>query len=315
MKRWAVLLLPWMLAACDVPQVPWTAPPTEPLDLEISLSATKVRLLEPITVHLDLFRRDGLEVEWAPVVEGKDFRVETTKLPEVPFGDGHWQRTTLLLRAVRGPGELLLPSFVAKAKDGSVAASTPEQKVTVESALLGQAAELEAPGEPFPVPSQWPWYLAAGGAVLALGTLAFVALRRSRSHVHHPVAVAVPPHVKALRALERLRTAARTTPAQVEAFYVEVSGVLRTYLEERFGLHAPERTTEEFLRELEGGDRLAREHRAELERFLSRCDLVKFAAQVPGESDHLAMHALALAFVEATRSDRGAASTPQAVGA
>jgi len=130
-------------------------------------------------------------------------------------------------------------------------------------------------------------------------------LLRRRSRAPLPGEIAVPPHTKALRALARLRGAARTTPAQVEAYYVEVSNVLRVYLEERFGLRAPERTTEEFLRELEGGDQLAREHRTELERFLSQCDLVKFAAVVPTEHDHLAMFALAEAFVESTRSDLG----------
>ena len=112
------------------------------------------------------------------------------------------------------------------------------------------------------------------------------------------------------RALQRLRSAPRTTAAEIEAFYVEVSAVLRLYLEERFGLRAPERTTEEFLRELESGAALAREHRAELKQFLSQCDLVKFAAYRPSENDHLATFAIAEAFVERTRADR--AATPDA---
>ena len=120
--------------------------------------------------------------------------------------------------------------------------------------------------------------------------------------------MAVPPHVKAMRALQRLKNEARTTKQQIEAFYVEVSQVLRVYLEERFGLHAPERTTEEFLRELEGGEELAKSHRRELERFLSQCDLVKFAAFVPEERDHLTTWDMAAAFVEATRSDRAVAA-------
>ncbi len=83
-----------------------------------------------------------------------------------------------------------------------------------------------------------------------------------------------------------------------------MSGVLRRYLEDRFGLHAPERTTEEFLRELEFGDALARGHRAELRRFLMQCDLVKFARHQPVERDHVETFELASAFVESTRSDR-----------
>ena len=305
MKRIASIVA-LALAACGGPVPPWTEPPPVAIDLRIDVAPPKTALLQPVVVHLDLFRRSDLEVEFAPAVAAADFLAETRVLPEVPFGDGRWQRTTLVLRPLRGPGELVLGPFVAKAKDGSVAASTPETKLEVTSALGSAGAQIEAPGEPFPDrPRVLLWASLAGLALLLLGGGLLLLRRRARAPV--PTEIAVPPHVKAQRALARLRGAPRTTPAQIEAFYVEVSNVLRVYLEERFGLRAPERTTEEFLRELESGDQLAREHRAELERFLSQCDLVKFAAFVPTEHDHLATFALAEAFVERTRPDRGGA--------
>jgi hypothetical protein len=117
------------------------------------------------------------------------------------------------------------------------------------------------------------------------------------------LAAAGQPHVKAMRELARLRSAPRRTTAEIDAFYVAVSAVLRGYLEERFGLRAPERTTEEFLQELEQSPALAGQ-RQELRAFLSQCDLVKFAAQVPGEPVHLETLATAERFVAATRADR-----------
>ena len=304
MTRCAAMLIALALGACGGALPPWQAAPAEPLDLEISVSATKVRLLEPVTVHLDLFRRSGVEVEWAPQVDAADFLVTKESLPAVPFGDGSWQRTTLLLRPVRGPGELVLPPFVAKAKDGATAASTPETKITVESALADHGPAIEPPGDPFPAPSRLLWWIAGACFLAVLLGCGFVAARRRHRVVAHAREVALPPHVKAQRELARLRTAPRGTTAQVESFYVEVSNVLRLYLEERFALRAPERTTEEFLRELEAGAALAREHRGELERFLQQCDLVKFAAAMPGENDHLATWTLADRFVESTRGDK-----------
>lgn len=299
------LSLVLLLAACGGPPLPWQTPPKDALDLRIAVSSQQVHLLEPVVVQLDLYRPRNLEVEFAPQVDKADFLVEKTVLPELPLGDGTWQHTTLVLRPVRGPADLVLPSFVAKAKDGT-AASTPEQTITVLSSLTGQGAAIEAPGAPFPPPSRLPWWIAGIAGFALLLALGFVALRRHRRSLPLRPPVLLPPHVKAQRAFARLRTAGRTTPAQVEAFYVEVSAVLRSYLEERFGLRAPERTTQEFLRDLEGGDQLAREHRAELERFLLQCDLVKFAAAAPGEPEHLATFALAEAFVERTASDRTA---------
>jgi hypothetical protein len=211
---------------------------------------------------------------------------------------------------VRGPGELVLPPFVAKVKDGEAAASTPEQVITVASSLAGEGAAIEAPGQPLPSPSR-SWVVAAFvAAAVWLLAGALVLARRKRGVRPPRVETALPPHVKAQRALARLRTVPRGTEAEVERFYVEVSDVLRTYVEERFGLRAPERTTEEFLRELESGDALAQKHRRELERFLLQCDLVKFAAAQPGEREHIATWELAETFVTATAADREAVEVP-----
>lgn len=295
------------LAACGGMAAPWPTPPAVALDLRMELSASEVPLLAPITVQLDLFRRSDLAVEFAPSVAAEDFLCETRMGEEVPFGQGLWRRTTLLLRPVRGPGPIVLPPFVAKAADGTVAASTGERTIEVTSVIGEHGNELEAPAQMLPPRTNWWPYVAAVAGLLAVfcGIWWFTRVRARPA----AAAIELAPHTKALRALARLRTAPRTTAAQIGTFYVEVSDVLRVYLEERFALCAPERTTEEFLRDLEGGDQLARSHRAELERFLSQCDLVKFAAHVPTEADHLSTFAVAESFVDHTRADRVHAET------
>ncbi|MGB3965763.1 MAG: hypothetical protein WBO45_03465 [Planctomycetota bacterium] len=298
------LLVALAVGACGGPEAPWTKAPDVPLDLRIAVQPMSVPLLTPVTVTLDLFAGPGVEAEFAPGLDAKDFAATTTAAPPVPLFGGTWTRTTLVGKPLRGPGQLTLPPFSCKQKNGDAVATTAEQTITVTSTLVGAAAAIEAPGEPFPTPFHgWWWVAAAGLGVVGLAMVVWLVRGRARVR-QHPGEVQVPAHVRALRALERLRAAPRTTPAQIEAFYVEVSAVLRSYLEDRFGLRAPERTTEEFLRELEGGDALARGHRTELERFLSQCDLVKFAAFVPQDGDHLTTWALAEAFVQSTRPDR-----------
>ena len=56
---------------------------------------------------------------------------------------------------------------------------------------------------------------------------------------------------------------------------------MRVYIELRFGLMAPERTTEEFLEEVRRSRSLETRHKALLDDFLSSCDLVKFARYSP----------------------------------
>jgi hypothetical protein len=87
----------------------------------------------------------------------------------------------------------------------------------------------------------------------------------------------------------------------VDGWYVELSAIVRRYLENRFNLRAPELTTEEFLREARRSSELTREHRDLLTAFLEGCDRVKFAGYVPGESESLEALASARRFVEETR--------------
>ena len=84
------------------------------------------------------------------------------------------------------------------------------------------------------------------------------------------------------------RSAGAHFPAK--PFCILVSDTVRFYLEERFKFHAPERTTEEFLRELGDTDLLADEQKESLGRFLESCDLVKFAKYEPGENELRELH-------------------------
>ena len=81
---------------------------------------------------------------------------------------------------------------------------------------------------------------------------------------------------------------------------VAVSDTARTYLEERFEFRAPERTTEEFLRELGGTKLLLPEQKDSLGNFLASCDLVKFAKYEPGENELRELHGAAVKLVEET---------------
>ncbi|HVR74919.1 MAG TPA: hypothetical protein VMT52_11330 [Planctomycetota bacterium] len=119
--------------------------------------------------------------------------------------------------------------------------------------------------------------LAAAGLLLIAGTV--VVLRRRRSTAPPPE---VPPHEVAYDALRRLVAMGLIEKGQVELFFVHLSAILREYIERRFHVRAPERTTEEFLDEATRDPALA-QHRARLGRFLSLCDQVKFARHDPDE--------------------------------
>jgi hypothetical protein len=85
-----------------------------------------------------------------------------------------------------------------------------------------------------------------------------------------------------------------------KAFSVAVSGAIRSYLEERFNFHAPDRTTEEFLYELQGTNLLTADQKLSLGEFLENCDLIKFAKYEPTETELRALHGAASRLVNET---------------
>jgi hypothetical protein len=108
-------------------------------------------------------------------------------------------------------------------------------------------------------------------ASLAVGIWWFL-LRRRAGQNERP---AIPPHVTALEELARLRAAMNAENSL--DFIVEVSRILRVYIQGRFGLRAPHRSTEEFLLEATESPQLSPDRQELLGDFLRQCDLVKFA--------------------------------------
>ena len=143
----------------------------------------------------------------------------------------------------------------------------------------------------------WLWILLGALAVLAILFFAWKLWKKHRSQI--PVEPPIPAHVRAKQKLQE----ALALISQPKEFCVLVSDTIRFYLEERFQFRAPERTTEEFLRELNATDLLIAEQKESLGKFLESCDLVKFAKYEPGENELHGLHGSAVKLVEETESE------------
>jgi hypothetical protein len=140
----------------------------------------------------------------------------------------------------------------------------------------------------------WLWWVLI---LLALAVAAFLLwrwLKNKKANIVLPPPI--PAHIRAKQKLEQ----ALALITQPKPFVIAVSDTARAYLEERFNFRAPERTTEEFLRELAGTKLLLPEQKESLGGFLASCDLVKFAKYEPGENELRELHASAVRLVEET---------------
>ncbi len=167
---------------------------------------------------------------------------------------------------------------------------------TNQPVSLANATDIRDIAPPIDIPSglAWLWWGLAALAVLIAALLFWRWWRKRATQV--PVIPVVPAHVRAKQKLQE----ALALIAQPKPFVIAVSDATRWYLEERFNFRAPERTTEEFLHELQRTDRLTRDQKESLGEFLTNCDLVKFAKYEPGETELRSLHASAIRLVEET---------------
>ena len=151
---------------------------------------------------------------------------------------------------------------------------------------------------PVDIPMSWIWVvviIAVTIWVLAAIALLIFWLVRKKAAVIPPVPI-IPPHERARRKLQE----ALAMIGEPRPFCILVSDTIRLYLEERFTFHAPDRTTEEFLHELQATDLLLPDQKQSLGEFLSVCDMVKFAKYEPGPPELQALYDSALRLVDET---------------
>jgi len=172
-------------------------------------------------------------------------------------------------------------------------ATSPPPAVATSPVVANDIRDIKPP---IAIPNGWEWVGWALSALVVLALLYFAwrSWQKRRSLI--PAEPPVPAHVRAKQKLEE----ALALISQPKPFCILVSDTIRFYLEESFDFRAPERTTEEFLYELQSTDLLAADQKEKLGGFLESCDLVKFAKYEPREPELRELHDSAMRLVEET---------------
>jgi hypothetical protein len=208
-------------------------------------------------------------------------------------------------------GTFQIPAFkfefydVNSPDDKKYEITTEPVDIEVASLLGEQRAELkiadiegvvEMPAKPS---YWWIWVLGAAGIIAAAGF--WVHLRHKR--IKELVRIFKPAYEIAYERLRALVGQDLVKAGKIKEFYERLSDILRHYIEHRFNLKAPERTTEEFLAELPSAGVLAKPEQERLGEFLRHCDLVKFAKYNPTAEQIQKTFDLVKDFIETTKSD------------
>ncbi len=290
---------------------------TAPVTVHASVDHDQITIGDPIRYTVEVSMLPGAEV-LIPVLSGTLGEFTISDFGELPRRQengrvvvAHWYTLTTF-----STGDHLIPAPKVRYRppaeelqdiDGN------EVLIGVTSLLAGEkdAADIRDIKPPEPVPFDWRPYLIAAGAVLAVGLLGvgfFYVLNRPR---RQRVVPPRPAHEVALAALDRLRMQRFIEAGCFGDFYVQLSGIVRRYLEDRFHLRAPEMTTEEFLSAAATDGRLLPVHRRLLGDFLLQADLVKVARHLPTLTDSESAYDAARRFIDDTRPRVSAQTTSE----
>jgi len=279
-----------------------------PVRITLEVDPARPRLSDQPTMTLSIESEPGVKVDKPVFGESiGEFRIVGTResLPQIN-NRRHVFRQTLTLEPTRtGRQEIYaIPVTYTDARpDGDGKRHTVETEplqIEVVSMIDSEVRSLDKLHEerpPVALPeSGWSlWKFATGLALfLAAGTFAWWWRRKRRRK-------AVPqkelsPQERARLELEQLWESG-LAERDVKLYYVELTGVVRRYIERTTGVRAPERTTEEFLREIGGRATFPAEESGRLKDFLESADLVKFAAHQPRWEDVRESYDRAGAFV------------------
>jgi hypothetical protein len=300
----AVLLLVAGCRRAAGPAAPRDEPPPArsavelgPLRLTVSVAPAKVRLSDEPTLTVRIEYQPGVKVRKPAFGQSiTDFVIRDVHepLPRVE-GDREIIEQVYTLEPTRTGKIFIFPigvTFTDARPNGDGKEHTLESEgVTVEvaSAADGQApslAALRGPAAPVELPApagHGGWWIALAAAVVAaaIAILVWHSRRRRRAAAEKALSPAELAYLELQRLLE-----ARLAETDVKLFYVELTGVVRRYIERTTGIRAPEQTTQEFLGQLSRGLALfAVPEQQRLQDFLESADLVKFAAHHPRAED------------------------------
>jgi hypothetical protein len=204
-------------------------------------------------------------------------------------------------------GSYTIPAFSIGSENGVV--KTNELTLLVETVKVDTTKAIYDIKQPLAVSYTWldwlhdNWYWIAGPFVLIamiVGAIIYFRKRPKAAPVVKIVEPFVPPHIIAINKLKELRDKKLWQQEQVKQYYIELSDIVREYLEKRYIIKTHEKTTDEILAGLRHMD-ITDTNRNNLKQLLVLSDLVKFAKEKPLSAENEASLDSAIDFVSSTR--------------
>lgn len=276
-----------------------------------ALDTSSIKIGDQIKLHIRVRYPASTTVGW-PLIPDTLSNIEILERSEIITEDEKnnsiTERQTYTITAFEA-GKYTIPSFVfSYKKSGDTTqyqAATDSLELVVETIPIDTTQTIKDIKPPLEEPFTWreaiPYMV---GGLLLVAILAAVYYyfikNRKKAVAVVPVEPERPPHENALEALKRLEAEKLWQQGQLKLYHSKLSDTVRIYIEKRFGVRAPELTTDETLQQLRTVEPRY-ELREELRQILQLSDLVKFAKATPLDTENEKSLRNAFDFVEQTK--------------
>ena len=283
-----------------------------PLTAHVRIDKSKITIADTITLELEASIDPNYDVNMPKVDDVlKDFGIVDWKNPGDKLDENNNVVSTYQYQLEPFlSGTFPIPAFtfefhdVNNPQENQYKLTTEPVDIEVASLLGDQRANLTISdiegvvAMPKQTSYMWIWiFSAAVIIVVAGGTIIYF----KRKRVKELVRVFKPAHEIAYERLRVLVGQNLIEAGKIKEFYEGISDILRHYIEHRFDLRAPERTTEEFLFEIQYSTALSMSDKESLGEFLKHCDMVKFAKYDPTNEQIQKTFDLVRQFIDKTK--------------
>lgn len=157
------------------------------------------------------------------------------------------------------------------------------------------------------------WWVILICALVVLLVAVIIFFRKKKVVSILPQKKPVPPYELAMQALTRLKSEKLCENGHEKEYYTRLTEILRTYLEQRFGINAMEMTSTQIMQQVSRHDE-TRPSAGLMQQILEMADFVKFAKVRPLPDDNVKSFTMATRFVEDTKPVEKPVADPAADG-
>lgn len=280
------------------------------IEVNSAVDTSRITIGDRITYTLSINHVDTMRVEKpGEGVNLGQFEIKDYKIYDPVREQGRVEEKFEYVISVFDTGTFVIPPFPVayfptdSLGDYKLIEANPIT-IFVESVIQDEERQLRDVSPPIDIPFDYFVLFTVLASVILIGMMVFFGYRlykkrKETGYLIRPPEPPRPAHEIALEAIEALIKKDLIAEGLIKEFYIEISEIIRRYIEGRFFIPALEETSSEILRELKNQD-IDEEIQIHAKEFLELSDLVKFAKYKPVDEENQKIISLSKEFIEAT---------------